>query len=162
MVKLRPGANLNRSTVAGIAALVAGSVEGLTRENVRIIDSTGRFLSDRGDPDSGMMGSFIEQRKEIEQYLAGEAERMLGHVLGNGKAIVRVTVELNPKQMHEKKEMIIAEGRVARTEKTTLKKTSGDSAGKGALPAPAAISDITRRRQQARRQQARRNAAIRL
>jgi flagellar M-ring protein FliF len=132
MVKLRPAANLNRSTVAGIAALVAGSVEGLSRENVKIIDSTGKFLSDRGDGEAGsMMGSAIEQRKEIEQYLAGEAEHMLSHVLGNGKAIVRVTAELNPKEMHEKKEMIIAEGKVARTEKTTLKKTSGESTGKG-------------------------------
>jgi flagellar M-ring protein FliF len=131
MVKLRPGANLNRSTVAGIGALVAGSVEGLPRENVRIIDASGRLLSDRGDPDGGTMGSSIEQRKEIEQYLAGEAEHMLEHVLGSGKAIVRVTAELNPKLMHEKKDMIIAEGRVARTEKTTLKKTNGESTGKG-------------------------------
>jgi flagellar M-ring protein FliF len=133
MVKLRPGANLNRSTVAGIAALVAGSIEGLARENVRIIDSTGRFLTDHGDPEMGMLGSFIEQRKEIEQYLAGEAENMLSHVLGAGKAIVRVTVELNPKQMHEKRELINSEGRVAKTEKTTLKKTTGENASKGGV-----------------------------
>ncbi len=131
LVKLRPGANLNHSVVDGIAALVAGSIEGMTRENVRIIDSSGRLLSDRGDPETGMMGSVIDQRKEIEQYLAGEAERMLEHVLGEGKAIVRVTAELNPKLMREKREMIIAEGRVAKTEKTTLKKSTGDAPGKG-------------------------------
>ena len=130
LVKLRPGATLNHSIVAGVASLVAGSVEGLSMESVRIIDSSGRLLSDRGDSETGMMGSIIEQ-KEIEQYLAGEAEHMLESVLGAGKAIVRVTVEFNPKQLHEKKEMIIADGRVAKTEKTTSKKTPGESTGRG-------------------------------
>jgi flagellar M-ring protein FliF len=130
MVKLRPGATLNRTTVAGIVALVAGSVEGLTRDNVRIIDASGRLLSDQRDPDSGMIGSVMEQRKEVEQYLASEAEKMLAHVMGPGRAIVRVTVDMNTKHFREKKEIINAEGRVTKTEKTTVNKTNSNAAGK--------------------------------
>jgi flagellar M-ring protein FliF len=127
MVKLRPNASLHRNTIAGIAALVAGSVEGLARENVRIIDANGRFLSEHQDSESGMLGSFMEQRKEVEQYLGGEAERLLTHVLGPGRAIVRVTAELDSKQRREKKEMILAGDKVTKTEKTTLDKTTSNT-----------------------------------
>lgn len=131
MVKLRPGASLNRNTISAIGSLVSGSVEGLSRDNVRIIDSHGRLLSDNNESGSEVMGAFIEQRKEVEHYLASEAERVLNHVLGNGRAIVRVTAELNTKQMREKKEIINIEGKVARSEKTTTNKTTSNSSGGG-------------------------------
>lgn len=134
MVKLRPGASLNRNTISGITALVSGSVEGLTRENVRIVDSSGRLLSDNHDADSGALGTMIEQRKEVERYLSSEAERMLTHVLGPGRAIVRVTAELNTKQMREKKEIINVEGRVPKSEKFTVNKTASSGPTKGGVP----------------------------
>ncbi len=131
MVKLRPGATLNRSAASAIAVLVAGSVEGLAKENVKIVDTHLRVLSEKHDAESGIVGSMIEQRKEVEHYLAGEAERMLTHVLGPGRAIVRVTAELNTKQMREKKEIINADGKVAKTEKITINKTTSSGANKG-------------------------------
>jgi flagellar M-ring protein FliF len=132
MVKLRPGAALHRNTVAGIGALVAGSVEGLTKENVRIVDAQGRLLSDNYDGEVGMAGSFIEKRKEVEQYLSGEIERVLTAVLGPGRAIVRVTAELNLQQIHEKKEVIHGEARVPRSEQITIKKVTPAGGSKAA------------------------------
>jgi flagellar M-ring protein FliF len=131
MVKLRPGATLSRGIISGIAALVSGSVEGLAKENVRIVDAHGHLLSESRDPETGLSGSFLEQRKEVEQYLAAEAERMLTHILGSGRAIVRVTAELNTKQMREKKEIINVEGKVPRSEKITLNKTTSNGPNKG-------------------------------
>jgi len=131
MVKLRHGATLNRNTVGSIAAIVAGGVEGLAKENVRIVESSGRLLSEDRDPDTGMIGSFLEKHKEVEQHLAREAERILAHVLGPGKAIVRVTAELNTKQIKERRETLSAEGRVATTEKSTLNKTNSSTSTKG-------------------------------
>lgn len=131
VLKLRPGVTLHRNTVTGIVSLVAGSVEGLTKDNVRIVDSTGRLLSEERDPDTGSIGTFMDQRKDVEHYLAKEAERMLASVLGAGKAIVRVTVELNTKQMKERREIINADGRVAKSEKTMLTKSGGGASAKG-------------------------------
>jgi flagellar M-ring protein FliF len=131
MLKLRPGATLNRNTVDGIAALIAGSVEGLTKDNVKITDSTGRLLSKHADPDSGGLGSFVDQKRDVEQYLAGEAERMLTSVLGAGRAVVVVRVDLDNKSVRERKETFNVEGRVQKSEKTTVSKVSGSSASKG-------------------------------
>ena len=63
MVKLRPGATLSRNTVDGIGALVAGSVEGLSKDNVKIVDSTGRLLSRHQDGDLGGIGSIVDQKQ---------------------------------------------------------------------------------------------------
>ena len=134
MLKLRPGATLNRSTISGIGALVSGSIEGLTRENVHIIDATGRQLSENGDSESGIGGTVLDQRKEMERYLGSEAERVLAHVLGPGRAIVRVTVEMNNKLLHEKREIINADGKVPRSEKIVVNKfVSSGGAGKGGV-----------------------------
>src|SRR5262249_12597305 len=113
VVKLKPGATLNRSVAAGIVALVAGSVEGLTAEGVTILDTTGRVLSGpRGDK-AGVIASLqLEHRRETEAYLASKAEEMLSHLLGPGRAIVRVTADINFKRVREKKEHIDPESRV--------------------------------------------------
>jgi flagellar M-ring protein FliF len=133
MVKLRPGATLNRNTVMGIASLVSGSVEGLPKENVRIVDANGRLLSVERDPDTGAVGTFLEMRRDVEQHLAKEAEHMLELVLGPGKAIVRVTADLDNKLVKKREEKINAEGRIAKTEKTILTKTTSGGVSKGGV-----------------------------
>lgn len=131
MVKLRPGTTLNRKAVTAITSLVSGSVEGLPKENVRVVDANGRLLSVERDPDTGAIGTFIEMRKEVELHLAKEAEHMLEQVLGPGKAIIRVTAELDTKLMKKKEEKINVDGRVAKSEKSTLTKSSSAGATKG-------------------------------
>jgi flagellar M-ring protein FliF len=131
MVKCRPGATLGRNTVDAIAALVSGSLEGLTKENVKIVDANGRLLSKSAEGEGGGFGTLVEQKREIEQYLSGEAERMLTSVLGPGRAVVVVRADLTDKQMRVKKESIDAEGRVQKSEKTTLSKTNSSTGTKG-------------------------------
>src|SRR5207248_10100197 len=124
---------LAKSTVDAIAALVSGSLEGLPKENVRIIDANGRLLSKNQEGEAGGMASLVDQKRDLEQYLSGEAERMLTSVLGLGRAVVVVRADLNDKQMRVKKDIIDADGRVQKSEKTTLNKTttSGTTTTKG-------------------------------
>jgi flagellar M-ring protein FliF len=122
-LKLRPGAKVNRSTSAAIIALVARSVEGLTRENIALIDASNNQLIEAGESEMGAMASRFEQNREFENHLANKAETMLAKVLGPGRAVVRVTADLNMKRIRETKELYL-EGRVGKTETTrTTKKT---------------------------------------
>ncbi len=130
MVKLRTGATLSRNTVMAIAALVSGSVEGLPKESVRIVDANGRLLSVERDPDTGSVGSFMDMRKDVEQHLAKEAEHMLELALGTGKAIVRVTADLDNKSIKKREEKITGEGKV-KSEKNVINKTTTTNSGKG-------------------------------
>jgi flagellar M-ring protein FliF len=133
IVKLRPSAALSRHVAAGIVALVSRSVEGLARENVTLVDASGRVLSDEQGSEAGQMSAQVEQRRELENYLASKAENMLAQVLGPGRAIVRVTADLNLKRLRETKETYNPDNRVATSEKTkTTKQTSTTtSAAKG-------------------------------
>jgi flagellar M-ring protein FliF len=89
------------------------------------------LLSKHQDGDIDGIGSIVDQKREVEQYLAVEAERMLTAVLGAGRAIVVVRVDLDHKSVRERKEIINADGKVQKSEKTTLNKTNSTSPTKG-------------------------------
>ncbi|MFO0966548.1 MAG: flagellar basal-body MS-ring/collar protein FliF [Gemmataceae bacterium] len=136
MVRLKPGATLSRNAAASVVALVSRSVEGLGRENVTIVDTHGRLLSEDINPETGMIGSHLEYRRELESYLSSRAEQMLAQVVGPGRALVRVTADLNFQKHKEKKETYSPEGKVASKEMITSSKTAG-AAPKGGAPGTA-------------------------
>jgi flagellar M-ring protein FliF len=126
---LKPGATLSRSMSNGIVALVSHAVEGLTPDNVTLLDGTGHVLSEPRSAEGGdVPGSQLEYRHQLEADLAAKAEDMLGKMLGSGRAVVRVTAELNFKRTKEKRETYKPEERVIRTEKVTNTKSGGASA----------------------------------
>lgn len=136
VLKLKPGTTLNRHVAAGIVSLVAGSVEGLSADNVTILDTTGRVLSEpRGNKVSAAASSQLEHRREMEAYLASKAEEMLSHLLGPGRSIVRVTADINFKRVREKRENIDPESRVVTKERTTQKKSTATSTARGSTGA---------------------------
>jgi len=96
VVKLKGGRTLTPSNVAAISHMVAGAVEGLDAQKVVIVDAQGNLFS--GDSDDGVhsrMASVLEQKRQVEEYLARKAERHLEAVLGPNRATVQVAVELN-------------------------------------------------------------------
>jgi flagellar M-ring protein FliF len=137
VLKLKPGATLGRNVAAGIVALVAGSVEGLTPDNVTVLDTSGRVLSEpRGSEVGAMATSNLEYRRDVESYLATKAEEMLAQSLGPARAIVRVTADINFRRVKEKREDIDPESRVVTREKSSNRKTSPSGTSKQQPGAP--------------------------
>ncbi|MFZ2149370.1 MAG: flagellar basal-body MS-ring/collar protein FliF [Sedimentisphaerales bacterium] len=92
VLRLRPGYKLSTLNVAAITHLVSGSVEGLTSENVTVIDSQGNILSRESDPTMASGASTVQDyRERVEQNLANKVEDMLAAVLGPGRASVKVS-----------------------------------------------------------------------
>jgi flagellar M-ring protein FliF len=140
LVRLKPGATLTKGMASGIAALVARSVEGLTPENVTIVDQTGRVLSESAGAEAGAVSSQLDYRREVESYLARKAEDLLAQALGPGRAVVRVTAEVNFKKVKERRETFNPDERVVTAEKTTTSKTtSGAPAARGVAGAASNI-----------------------
>ncbi len=129
MLRLKPGATLSRNMAQGITALVARSVEGLTPENVSIVDANGRLLSEPTDPDTGMADSHMDYRRQLEKYLASKAEEMLTQALGPHRAVVRITADVNFKRLRERKENYSPEDRVIMNEKVTNSRSTTTGAG---------------------------------
>lgn len=104
LVKLRPGRDMGVEQVRAIAHLTAYSVEGLSPENVSVVDTSGRLLSDMTQEDylvyPGSSGGAVsslqrELEKRQEKDLERKAQRMLEAIFGPGNSIVRVRVELD-------------------------------------------------------------------
>lgn len=129
VLKLKPGATLTRAQAASIVSLVARSVEGLKPENVTVVDSAGRMLS---DPHAGekeeLPTPHLEYRRELENHLAAKAEEMLARHLGPGRAVIRVSADINFQKLKERKEVYSPEGRVAAAERLTTTKTTAPAA----------------------------------
>jgi flagellar M-ring protein FliF len=119
VLRLRPGYKLSTLNIAAITHLVSGSVEGLTSENVTVIDSRGNLLSRESDPTMASGASTVQDyRERVEHNLASKVEDMLAAVLGPGRATVKVsaiidmnsvstvTEKLDPKGVPTKEEIV--------------------------------------------------------
>lgn len=130
VIKLKPGATFNKLQSASVVQLVARSVDGLKTENVTVVDSTGRLLSDprAGEKDDLSQG-LVDQRRELEQYLAQKAQDMLTRHLGPGRAVVQVNADLNYQKVKELQTTYPKDGGVLVRERTTTTKATTASRG---------------------------------
>lgn len=98
VLKLRPGNTLSADQVGGIVHLVSAAVEGLSPENVTVVDTTGRMLSQPSDGSGlGMevSSSQLRMKREHEQQVEQDLQTMLEGILGPGKAVVRVNADID-------------------------------------------------------------------
>jgi flagellar M-ring protein FliF len=99
------GSELESASVRGIANLVASSVEGLKAENVTITDGTGRMIWPQSG-DAGADGMSIASKTAAEAKYANQVESSINALLmrtvGEGKAQVKVTADLDVDQVTQK------------------------------------------------------------
>lgn len=111
-VKVRRQGQLSMSAVNSIRFLVASSVEGLQPNNVSVVDNHGTAMTENNEPDSmaGLTSAQLALRKQIEQYYANKAQTMLEAVLGPGRALVRVSADINFETLTKTQEVYDPEG----------------------------------------------------
>jgi flagellar M-ring protein FliF len=135
VLKLKPGNTLNRTTAAGIAALVSRSVEGLSADNVTLLDTNGHMLLAPNTGDGNAPAATqMDYRKDLETYLSNRAEEMLAQLLGPGRAVVRVTAEVNLQHQKTKRETYDPDQRVLVRETVTNRKANAGTAGGRGIP----------------------------
>ncbi len=120
ILRLKPGYRVSALNIAAITHLVSGSVEGLTSDNVTVIDSQGRLLSSQSDNTiASGAGTVQEYRERVEQNLANKAEEMLTTVLGPGRATVRVSAVIDMNSVNIATETYDPTAKVASKEEIT-------------------------------------------
>jgi flagellar M-ring protein FliF len=136
-VRVKGNTQLQPSAVNAIRFLVANAVEGLTPNNVTVVDNRGHVLSETGDAESvaGLTAGQLAARRNLEQYLAKKAEGMLEAVLGPGQAVVRVSAEINFDTLTRVEEKFDPDSQVARLTTVNDENTDTTSAtGAGGVP----------------------------
>jgi len=137
VLRLRPGFRLSSLNIAAITHLVSGSVEGLTSDNVTVIDSQGRLLSSESDQTmAGGAGTVQDYRERVEQNLEDKVEEMLTAVLGPDRAKVRIHAVVDMNSVSTITEKLEPKGVPIKEEITTGSETGagGESAGGQATP----------------------------
>ncbi|MHC4616138.1 MAG: flagellar basal-body MS-ring/collar protein FliF [Planctomycetota bacterium] len=129
VLQLRPGYRTSTLNVAAITHLVAGSVEGLSAENVTVIDSQGRLLSTESDQTIASGAGTVQDYKErVEQNLADKVEDMLTDVLGPGRATVKVSAVVDMTSVNLVTKSYEPKGVPVKEEIKEKTKTEGDTA----------------------------------
>ncbi|HOK33944.1 MAG TPA: flagellar basal-body MS-ring/collar protein FliF [Fervidobacterium sp.] len=97
MVVMNVGMSLTKEQVSGIISLVQGSVEGIKAENIKIVDQTGKNLSEALNlDDSTMMASTkMELKMNLENYYKQKIKTPLENIFGAGRVEVIPDVKLN-------------------------------------------------------------------
>ena len=141
VIKLKPRARMAPATASGIVSLVAHSIEGLRPENVTVMETGGRLLSDPHAAERGNLPTpQLEYLERLETYLSTKAEEMLAKTLGPGRAVIRVSADVNFQKIKERLKTYSPDGRVALAERTANSTSSG-----GTARGPAgAVSNVAR------------------
>ena len=102
MLMLKPNEQLTPAEVKGIVNLVSHSIQGLTPENVTIVDEAGNILNETEDEETLRATRFnlqaMEQlriTRETRDSIQQNIQTLLDNSLGAGNAFVRVSVELD-------------------------------------------------------------------
>ena len=132
------GGRLEVEQVNAIRHLVANAVQGLSPDQVAVVDNRGHTLSEqlKQDPLLGNASSQMRYRQQVEDYLSKKVESMLAAVIGPGNAVVRVSAEIETEATTLSSEKYDPEGQVVRNQtqtdditNTTEAKAAGGAAG---------------------------------
>lgn len=96
VLELNNGVSLTPAEIKGIGSLVASSVEEMRPENVVILDDRGKKLSENiGDMMTATTANRLALEAQLNQKYEKQIEDILTKVVGDGKVVAKVTVDLD-------------------------------------------------------------------
>ncbi|HUT03953.1 MAG TPA: flagellar basal-body MS-ring/collar protein FliF, partial [bacterium] len=133
-LKLRGGAGLERGQVRAVVHLVAGAVEGLSPENITVVDSLGETLTEsEQSPSAGLTQSQLTLRRETEKMYEDKIVSLLQPIVGQNKVRARVSVSMDFKEVELEEENYDPTEQVLRSEQE-LNEESGKPNEVGGVP----------------------------
>ncbi len=132
VLNVYPGVVLSSSTIGAIVHLVSSAVEGLTPENVTIVDVYGRLLAspEFSGKDVKLSSKQLEIKEKVSREMAKKIVTLLEPIVGIGKVRASVVADLDFTKKEKVDEIYDPNGQVERSEKSeTQKITEGTQGG---------------------------------
>jgi flagellar M-ring protein FliF len=107
MLRLADGRQLTQEQVSAIVNLVAGSVQGMTPDAVRVADQHGHLLSDKA---GGSNSDRLELQSRMEDKLRAQVNQLLTPMLGDGNFSSEIQVDLDMDQVTSARESYDKQG----------------------------------------------------
>ena len=134
LIRLWEGKDLTPEQVKAIVFLVSHAVPGLKPENVTVVDSRGRVLSEliSESEEEFTSSKELKIKRELERNIERKVQSMLSQVLGGGKVVVRASVEVETGKVETKKEIydpdmtaVVSQRKIQEKEKGVKKQPQG-------------------------------------
>lgn len=150
MVKMEARKSLTAQQVEGIQHMVASAVPGLMTDNVTVVDDNGALLSsgletNTGDQNERIVSRQIDQQMKVtrsmETDLQNSLQLLLDKLVGNGKSLVRVKLELDFNKRQVRNQLmapVTSNGEPLPGNKMSSKETTKGSGHSGGVPGTAA------------------------
>ncbi len=129
VLKLKPGRVLSQGQIGGIVHLVSSSVEGLSPEQVTVIDNMGNMLSRPSDGDVVADAKQRDYQKSVDKDYETKLASMLEGIVGKGKAIVRAATKIDYSQVEKTEESFDPDTIAIRSVQRNKENTSGAASG---------------------------------
>ncbi len=123
---------LSTGEVRAIQHLVSSAIEGLTPNRVSIVDDTGNLLAagiGDGDDATVLAGEAEERTVGVENRLRQRIEELLANVVGDGRARVQVSAELDLTRLTKTERTFDPESQVVRSTQTKEMANSTNAPG---------------------------------
>lgn len=135
VLRMKGSRALKDTEVQGVVHLVAASIEGMTTENVTVLDSKGKILSKGGsgmaDATAKATNAMQETQRTFERNLEERLQTLLDRVVGGGKSVARVSATFDFKQVERVEEKFDPETIAVRSEQRSEEKSGGTTLNAG-------------------------------
>ena len=96
VLELERGVTLAQNEIKGIGSLVSSSIDGMRPENVVILDSRGKKLSENvGDSMTAYTANRVALESKMSREFEKQVEEILSKVVGEGRVVAKVSVNLD-------------------------------------------------------------------
>lgn len=120
-LQLASGRRLDEGQVEAIVNLVSTSVAGMARENVTVIDQTGRLLSKSLDDAASILtDTQLQHRMRLEGIYRSRIESLVTPIVGPGNVNAQVNIEIDFTRSEITEERVDPDGTALRSEQNTL------------------------------------------
>lgn len=117
VIDLEPGVQLGEKQVTGISHMVASAVEGMELGDVTIVDGNGKMLSkNTNDPLAIQTATMIDFQKKMEEEYEKRVQDILTRVVGEGKVVAKVSLDLDFTQQSETQTQYDQEGSAVKSQ----------------------------------------------
>lgn len=125
---LKKGMYISEDQVKGIVALVSNSVKGIDPENVVVVDTEGKLLSETQENEAslGSARSQWDLQKSIEYNLQKKVLRIVEGIVGNRNAVVEVSADLDFEKIERTVEAFDPDNVVVVSEERHSETSSGE------------------------------------
>jgi flagellar M-ring protein FliF len=125
VLKMRPGVRMAEKELQGIIHLVAAAVRGLDEDRITIMSTDGQVLykKNKEEGSSQLTNTQIERKQRMEEDMRQNVQSMLEQVLGPGRVLARISLELDLDQIQIAEETYNPDSSVVRSQQRTRRQT---------------------------------------